>query len=81
MLELIEGVVYVVEPDASNVPPLAALYQSMVSPAPGVAEIVTLPGPQREAGTAAGAGGFGFTVTATGAVVTTHPLEAVTRTE
>lgn len=81
MLVLIDGVVNVVDPDASNVPPLAALYQSMVSPAPGVADIVTVPVPQRDAGTAVGAAGIGVTVTATGDEVTTQPFAAVTRTE
>ena len=81
MVVLIDGVVNVADPDDNNVPPLAALYQSIVSPAPAVAEIVTLPGPQRDAGPAVGAAGRGLTVTATGDEVTTHPFAAVTRTE
>jgi hypothetical protein len=73
--------VKVEEPDNSNVPPLAALYQSIVCPAPGVAEIVTLPLPQREDGPAAGAAGIGLIVTVAADDVTTHPFAAVTRTE
>jgi hypothetical protein len=80
VVALIDGVAKLEVPVASCVPPDAALYQSMVSPAPGVAEIVTVPGPQREAGTAVGAEGRGLAVTATGAEVTVQPL-TVTLTE
>jgi hypothetical protein len=78
---LIDGVVNVADPDCNNVPPPAALYQSIVSPAPAVAEMLTLPVPQREAAPAVGADGSGVTVTVTGDEVTTHPFDAVTRTE
>ena len=38
-----------------NVPDVAAVYQSIVSPAPGVAPTVILPGPHLDALTATGA--------------------------
>ena len=38
-----------------NVPAVAAVYQSIVSPAPGVAPTVILPGPHLDALTATGA--------------------------
>ncbi len=44
------GVVKLVELLNNADPPEAAAYQSMVSPAWGVAEIVTVPVPQREFG-------------------------------
>ena len=77
-----EGVVNVVVPVPPDrtVPPEAAAYQSIVSPAPGVADIVTVPVPQRDAGTAVGAAGSGFWVTVTAEEVTVQPL-AVTLTE
>ena len=40
---------YVFDPDKSSVPPVGALYQSMVAPALGVAERLTVPGPHRAA--------------------------------
>ena len=43
------------EPASKAAPPDELAYQSMVSPMPGVAEIMTVPDPQREAFTAAGA--------------------------
>lgn len=43
------GVVNVNEADCSKEPPDEAVYQSIVSPIPGVAEIVTIPEPQRDA--------------------------------
>ena len=50
------------DPLNNNVPADERLYQSMVSPAPGVAEIDTVPVPQRDADPAVGADGIGFTV-------------------
>ena len=54
------GVVYESDVLERAVPPVAAAYQSMVSPEPGVAEIITVPVPQREALPAAGAIGVGL---------------------
>ena len=59
------GVVKLLEPVAKAVPPVAAAYQSIVSPAPGVAEIVTVPVEQRAALPAVGADGKLFTVAVT----------------
>ena len=64
MVEIL-GVVYEVDPDDKTVPPVNAAYQSMVSPAPGVAEISTAPVPQRDALTAVGDEGTAFTVAVT----------------
>ena len=60
-------------PALNKVPPVNALYQSMVSPAPGVADNVTIPVPQREPGVTAGAAGRGMIVAVTGLAVLTHP--------
>ena len=57
MVEEILGVVYDVDPLASKFPPVASEYQSMVSPVPGVAEIATVPAPQRDALPADGGNG------------------------
>jgi hypothetical protein len=57
--------VYDVDPLDSATPPVDVAYQSIVSPVPGVAEILTVPVPQREALPAVGAVGAGFTVTET----------------
>ena len=59
----IDGVVYEVFPVNKAVPPVEAAYQSIVSPAPGVAVIVTAPVPQRPLFPAVGEAGSGFTVT------------------
>jgi hypothetical protein len=61
---LIEGVVKLVVavPPVNTVPPDDSAYQSMVSPVPGVADIKTVPVPQRELFPAAGAAGNAFTV-------------------
>ena len=59
------GVVYVVDPLDSNVPPVDALYQSIVSPAPAVADKVTLPIPQFDAPVPVGVVGNEFTVATT----------------
>ena len=48
------------------VPPLDTSYQLIVSPAPGIAEIVTTPVPQREPSTAEGAEGPVMTEAVTG---------------
>lgn len=47
MVDEIKGVVKL-EPDANNMPPADALYQSIVVPATLVAEIVTNPAPHLE---------------------------------
>jgi hypothetical protein len=57
--------VNVFDPLDNKVPPVAAEYQSIASPEPGVAESATVPAPQREALPAVGAVGAGFTVTET----------------
>ena len=59
------GVVYELTPEplANTEPPLEAAYQSIVSPAPGVAEIDTVPVPHRDDEPAVGTVGIGFTVT------------------
>ncbi len=56
------GVVYAVFPESKRVPPVGAEYQSMVSPAPGVALSVTVPVPQRAFAVPAGEAGKAFTV-------------------
>jgi hypothetical protein len=61
-------------------PPVAAAYQSIVSPAPGVADIVTEPVPQREPPVPAGALGIAFTTTLALPAELAHPL-TVTMTE
>ena len=67
--------VYDAEPDNKDVPPLEAEYQSMVSPAPAVAEIVTVPAPQRDALPADGADGTAFTVAVTAVLLPDiHPV-------
>ena len=55
------GVVNEVEPLVEAVPPVDAVYQSMVSPAPGVALIETVPLPQRDPAVPVGAAGNAFT--------------------
>ena len=65
MVVEILGEVNVVEPDNRAEPPEAAAYQSIVSPAPGVAEIVTVPVPHLELPLPAGAAGTAFTVATT----------------
>ena len=64
-------------PLANKVPPVNALYQSIVSPAPGVADKVTDPVPHREAGATAGAAGIGLTVAVTEVEALTHPCTLV----
>ena len=69
--------VKLVLPDNNAAPPLAAAYQSMVSPAPGVAEMVTVPVPQRDAPEPAGAAGRELTVAVTAVLVAEIHPEAV----
>jgi hypothetical protein len=58
------GVVKLVELDDRGVPPEAALYQSIVSPAPADADISTVPEPHLDPLTGfAGAEGNGITIT------------------
>ena len=59
------GVVKLVTPvpPARGLPPLAALYQSMVSPVPTVAVSVTVPVPHRVKGPAPATGAAGLPVT------------------
>ena len=60
---LLIAVVYVFdEDDCSGVPPEGALYQSMLSPTPGVAFTVIAPGPHLAASVPNGAAGLLFTV-------------------
>ena len=62
-------------PFNNKVPPVDAEYQSIVSPVPGVAVIVTEPVPQRLLLPAAGAAGSGFTVAVTAVLVAeTQPV-------
>ena len=71
----IDGVVKLFEPASNNVPPDAASYQSMVSPAPGVAEMVTVPVPHLEPTVPVGAAGTAFIVAVTAVLVAaTHPV-------
>jgi hypothetical protein len=75
VVPVIDGVVKDVLPESKSVPPVAAEYQSIVSPAPGVAEIVTVPVPQRDPGVPLGDAGKGLIVAVTGVLVDTHPVE------
>ena len=73
MLGVVKDVVP--EPPAKTVPPVAAPYQSIVSPAAGVAERVTVPVPHLEAPFPVGGLGIGFIVAVTGVLVDkTHPV-------
>ena len=71
MVVLIEGVVneFVPVPPANGLPPAAAAYQSVVSPAPGVAEIATVPVPHLAPFVPVGRAGTLFTVAVTGLLV------------
>ena len=55
-----------VDPLDNETPPVEALYQSIVSPAPGVAARVILPMPQRDALVLVGADGISFIIAVTG---------------
>ena len=68
-----EGVVKVLVPDANAVPPPVDSNQSMVSPAPGVAEMITDPLPQLEAPVPVASFGTLFTVTTIAEDVAEHP--------
>ena len=63
-----------VVPEVSALPPVAAAYQSTVSPAPAVADIVKVPAPQRDAGVPVGAAGSAFTVAVTALLVEMQPV-------
>ena len=69
MVTDIDAVVYEVFPLSNNVPADAAEYQSMVSPAPGVAVIVTVPVPHLLLLPAAGDAGNGLMVAVTAVLV------------
>jgi hypothetical protein len=56
------GVTNVVDPDCKRVPPVGALYQSIVDPAGGVALILTVPAEHLALFTATGNEGKAFTV-------------------
>lgn len=69
------GVVKVNDPLTRADPPTAEVYQSIVSPAPAVADIFRVPLPQREAPEPAGVAGTAFTVAVTGVrVFERHPV-------
>ena len=75
----IDGVVYEVAPvppGEITVPALATVYQSMVSPVPGVAEIVTVPVPHRAPLVPVGATGVLFIVAFAVAVTMAQPPDA-----
>ena len=73
MLGVVKLVVPV--PPARTAPPDAAAYQSMVSPAPGVAEMVTVPVPHLAAPAPEGAAGRAFMVAVTAVLVAeTQPV-------
>ena len=72
---LIDGLVNDVLPLNKAEPPEAAAYQSIVSPAPGVAVIVTVPVPHLAAPEPAGAAGTVLTVATTAVLVAArHPV-------
>ena len=56
-------------PPVRTVPPVEAAYQSIVSPAPALADIVTVPVPHRELSVPVGALGIAFTVAVTAVLV------------
>jgi len=57
-------------PPARTAPPDAAAYQSIVSPAPAVPDIITVPVPHLEPSVPVGGDGIGFTVAVTATLVT-----------
>ena len=65
MVEEILGEVYIDDPVESAVPPVAAAYQSIACPLPGVAEIVKDPVEHLEAPLPIGAEGMSLTVAVT----------------
>lgn len=75
---MILGVVYVKEFESNKVPFVAAEYQFTVSPEAGVAAMVTVPVPQREAPTATGAAGTALILATIGLLVADrHPVDVV----
>ena len=64
MLGVVNDVVPI--PPVRTVPPVAAAYQSTVSPAPTLADIVTVPVPHLELPAGVGTLGIEFTVAVTG---------------
>jgi len=75
VVPVIVGVVkeVVAVPPVSIAPPVAAAYQSMVSPAAGVAVITTVPVPHLAAGPAVGATGIALTVAVVVPAALVHP--------
>ena len=69
------GVVYVDEPESNNVPPVAAEYQSIVTPVAAVADKVAVDALHIDTFDAIGAAGALFTRTVYVAVAATHGLE------
>ena len=70
------GVVKLTEPVDNNIPPVEALYQSIVSPAPALADKITLPTPQDAASEPIGIEGNGLIVAMTAVrEVDEHPLD------
>ena len=61
LLAVVIAVSIVDEPVLTNVPAVKALYQSIASPAPGVAPNLIVPAPHIDAGTPVGANGNGLT--------------------
>jgi hypothetical protein len=56
-------------PPVRTAPPVAAAYQSTVSPAPTLAEIITVPVPHLELSVPVGGLGTAYTVAVTGVLV------------
>ena len=76
-MPLIVGVVNVVDPLNKGLPPDEAAYQSIVSPAPAVADKTTVPVPHLEPGVPEGVDGFVLTVAVTETLVRdTQPVVA-----
>ena len=76
---VIDGVVNDVDPlpPGSTAPPEAVAYQSIVSPAPGVADNATVPVPQRDAGVPVGLLGTELIVAVTAVRAETQPVAVV----
>ena len=73
MLGVVNDVVPV--PPARTAPPVAAAYQSIVSPAPTVPDMITVPVPHLELFIPVGEFGVGFTVAVTATLVAeVHPV-------
>ena len=67
-------------PPVRTAPPVAAAYQSTVSPAPALADMVTVPVPHLEPGVTEVIFGSAFTVTDIKPDVMEHPTTSVTVT-